>query len=203
MISRALISFFMLALAACETVPSSMDPDAFGTEMSGLASNPSIASVDEQLSLLLARTDLATEQRADALYMRAERRLDARFDLPGAIEDFEAFLQVQLEDPRVSTADRRKIFAAAEIETAQRRLARLQNLPDWFDDKVLMGDFAVAAARYRTAGITPTEAQLYLLKEGGFVCVGNSNQNLEAVHKYGTLREDAANAVWCEGPSVS
>ena len=203
MSSRFFVSFLLLAIVGCETVPASMDSLVFDAEMSRITENPSVASVDAELNQLLQRSDLTDVQRGDALFLRANRRLDGRFNLPGAIQDFETFTILLPEDARSSTAERRIVFAVAEIESAQARLAWLQNLPNWFDDKVLMGDFSAAAARYREAGITPNEAQLYLLREGRFICTGDDSGSDETVHKYGPLREDVEGAVWCSDPSLS
>jgi len=203
MLSRFIASFFLLAIAGCETVPASMDATIFDAEMSRLDKNPSVASADAQLNHLLARADLSAMQRGDALFLRAEKRLDGRFNLPGAIQDFDEFIRLMPDDARVSAAERRLVFAAAEIESAQARLARLQNLPNWFDDKVLMGDFVVAVARYREAGITPNEAQLYLMREGRFICADHNSPSAESVHKYGPVREDVEGAVWCDDPTLS
>jgi len=200
---RLLVSSLLFIVAACETVPASMDVAQFGAEMSRLDQNPSVASADAALDQLLSRSDLTEAQRGNVLFLRASKRLDGRFNLPGAIEDLQAFAVLQPEDPRASAAERRLIFAAAEIESAQARLARLQNLPDWFDDKVLMGDFADAAVRYRKSGLTPNEAQLYLLREGRYVCAAGDSGTAEIVHKYGPVREDVEGAVWCDDPSLS
>ena len=200
---RFFASVLLLAMVACETVPDTMDTLVFDAEMSRLNDNPSIASVDSQLETLLARSDLTQVQRGEALYLRANKRLDKRFNLPGAIADFEAFIQLSPEDTRVATANRRIVFAQSEIGSAQARLAQLQNLPDWFDDKVLMGDLDAATSRYRTAGITPNEAQLYLMREARFVCSADENADAETLHKYGPLREDVEGAVWCDDPSLS
>lgn len=207
MISRTFIGLFVFAVAACETVPATLDPALFESEISVIDENPSIAASEVQISTFLARTDLTPAQRADVLFLRAEKRLDARYDLPGALADFDAFIAANPEDPRVGTAERRKIFASSEIDSAQRRLALLQNLPNWFDDKVLMGDLEPAAARYRKSGLTPNEAHVYLLKEEGYICDSESDDastaSLHPVHNYGALREDVDGAVWCDDPSVS
>ena len=193
--------FFATAflVAACETVPATMDPDSFNTQVNSVTQNPSVFASDSALTELLARTDLTPVQRADALFLRAEKRLDGRFNLPGALEDYDAFAVLAMDDPRLVTAERRRVFVATEIENAQRRLARLQNLPDWFDDKVLMGEFDVAVARYRKAGLTPNDAQLYLLREAGLVCTGEGDK----VHQFGEEPDYAVDATWCADPSVS
>ncbi len=196
---RILLFAVAVSVAACETVPSTMDSMTFGAEIERVTANPSVFAADAELTALLERPDLTPVQRADALFLRAEKRLDGRYNLPGALADYEAFSALAPTDQRVTTAERRLVFVSTEIENAQRRLARLQNLPDWFDDKVLMGEFDVAAARYRKAGITPNDAQLYLLREAGIVCTGDG----EPVHQFGEVPDYAKDAIWCADPSVS
>lgn len=215
MISRSLIAIVVFGLAACETIPATMDPVLFDAELSQIDEIPSVASVERTTANFLTRTDLTPTQRANIVFLRAEKRLESRFNLPGAVADFEAFIAAIPEDPRVATAERRKIFATSEIDHAQRRLARLQNLPDWFDDKVLMGDIAAAAARYRKSGLTPNEFHVFLLREAGFICAGSSDDTASTeamsdpaserslVHNFGTMRDDVKGAVWCDNPSVS
>ena len=191
-------------VAACETVPSTLDPTVFATQMDAVSENPSVFASNAELTALLMRDDLTPEQRADALYSRAETRFEGRFDLPGALEDYDAFLALVPEDPRSAAVERRRVFAATEIENAQRRLARLQNLPDWFDDKVLMGEFEVAVARYRKAGLTPNNAQLYLLREAGLVCTrSGETDETQVVDQFGYVPDYAVDAIWCPDPSVS
>lgn len=195
----SLICFAALILAACETVPETIDPAVFGTQIEQAEANSSVVSADARLTELLARPDLTVEQRADALYLRANKRFEGKYNIPGAMSDFDAFAALAPEDDRNSAIERRKVFAATEIENAQRRLAWLQTLEAWFNDKVLMGEMPVAAARYKSSGLTPTDFQLYLLKEGGFVCMGEG----EVVHKYGPKPSYAIDAVWCPDQSVS
>lgn len=189
----------VVSLGACATVPATMDPVLFETEKSRLESNPSIAASETQFGEILARTDLTDDQRADLLYLRADKRWEARFDLPGAITDLDQVVLLRPDDARVAGSKRRKVFAATEIENAQRRLAQLQNLPDWFDDKVLMGDLAPAVDRYRSSEITPTDAHFYLLREAGYVCDGEG----VPVHQHGPEPDYVRGAVWCDDPSVS
>ncbi len=186
-------------IAACETVPPTMDQTVFEAEVARVEANPSVASSDAELNKLLSRTDLTEDQQLDLLYLRADKRWAGKYNLPGAISDLGRALALRPDDTRVVEAERRTVFAATEIENAQRRLARLQNLPDWFDDKVLMGDLDAAAARYRSSGITPTDAQLYLLRESGFVCAGEGDR----VHQHGPEPDYVASAVWCSDPSLS
>lgn len=200
---RWLIGIAFAVLAACETVPATMDQAVFDAEITQLDNNPSIASTERSFERLLSRTDLTETQRADVLFLRAEQRLDHRFDLPRAIDDFDAFTVLQPEDPRAATSNRRVLFAQAEISAAQRRLAQLQNLSDWFDDKVLMGDLKAAAERYKQAGLTPNPAQLYLLREAGYICEPAAMPDAQPVQIYGEPRDDAVDAVWCEDPSLS
>lgn len=201
--SRFLGVVVLLAATACETVPPTMDPLLFQNEVSRLNAIASIGAIETATETLLARTDLTDTQRADALFLRAEKRLESRYDLPGAIVDFDRFIALSTDDPRVTAAERRKVFASSEIESAQRRLARLQNLTDWFNDKVLMGDLGAAATRYRQSGLTPNESHVFLLKESGYICPMTESETADPVHKFGTLRADVEGAVWCAHQSVS
>ena len=219
---RRLLACLSLSLiTACATVPATMDPVLFEADRARIAANPSIAGSETDLHDLLARTDLTPDQRLDLLYLRADKRWEARFDLPGAIGDLDRALSLAPEDLRASDAARRKVFAASEIDQAQRRLAQLQNLPDWFDDKILMGDLEAAAARYRASQLTPSDAHLYLLRESGFVCdpedgdeaaqdsgdqIGGEaadQPDFVPVHHHGPAPDYVIGAVWCSDPSVS
>ena len=199
MIFRPLICVSLITLAACETVPATLDPVVFASEAEQIKANPSVVSADAALTSLLVRTDLTPQQRANALFLRADKRWTAKYDLPGAIEDFEAFLALAPEDARISEVKRDEVFAATEIENAQRRLAGLQNITDWFDDKVLMGELDDGAARYKKAGLTPTDLHLYLLREAGYICTGND----DPVHLHGPTPEHATDASWCPVPADS
>ena len=121
---RTLISFFALGLVACETVPATYDEGLFAARVGAIEENPSVAAVDEELTELLARVDLTTDQRASALYLRAEKRFDGKYNIPGAVEDYAAFAVLVPDDPRLLNIERRQVFAATEIENAQRRLAQ-------------------------------------------------------------------------------
>jgi len=201
--SRIISLLLLMGVAACETVPATMDPTVFEADIARMSQDPNLAAAETDLSTLLTRADLTVEQRAEAGLLRGQTRLDARLNLPGAIADFDQFVQLQPEATQVALAKRRKLFASEEIDAAQRRLARLQNLSDWFDDKVLMGDIADGAARYQSAGLTPNPAQLHLLKMRGYVCTQETRADGEPVQQYGAPREDTAGAVWCEDPSDS
>ena len=204
---RTLITVFAFSLAACETVPATYDVARFAEQVGAIEENPSALAADKELTTLLAREDLTIDQRASALFLRAEKRFDGKYNLPGAVDDYAAFAVLVPEDPRNRVVERRQVFAASEIENAQRRFARLQTLSAWFDDKVLMGDLDAAAARYKTSGLTPTDHQLYLLREADYVCdaaIDAENQTAgEPVHRYGERPDYAETAVWCETPTVS
>lgn len=206
----------VMGLVACATVPANMDPELFQTQRTEIATNPSIAASEAAFADLLSRTDLSEDQRIDLLYLRADKRWESRFNLPGAVADLDRVLALRPDDLRASDGERRKVFARTEIEQAQRRLAQLQNLPDWFDDKALMGDLEAGAARYRASGLTPTDAQLYLLRESGYVCRGIAEEagdrapealppgaRRDPVHRHGPEPDYVAGAVWCTDPSLS
>ena len=195
---RSLLVVIAIGAAACETVPSTMDPALFASEIATIETDASAVSSDATLTRLLARTDLTPDQRAEALYLRSKKRFEGKFNVPGALADYDAFALLVPEDPRLASIERHKVFASGEIENAQRRLAQLQNLSDWFDDKVLMGDLDLAAARYRSSGLTPTVEQLQILRAGGFICAGEG----DAVHQFGEQPDYAVDAVWCPDPTM-
>lgn len=199
---RYLIPILLLGFAACETVPPEpeiveMSQAGFDEVFTRAQSNPSPASVDKALSELLNRTDLSEMQRAEALYLRADKRWRGKFNAPGAASDYEQFLQMRPLDSKVADARRHQGFARNDARAAESRLRSLQNLSKWFDDKVIMGAFPEAAARYRRSGLTPTERQTYTLREGGYICSGGSDG--QRVHKYGPTPSYAAGLVWCGG----
>ena len=198
----ATIFALTLGLAACETVPTSMDPVVFETELATVESDPNPASADGSFTALLAQT-LSDEQRASTLFARGDKRLNTKFNLPGALKDFDAFLALAPEDPRTATANRRKLFVSEEIEAAERRLAQLQNLSDWFDDKVLMGDVSAGAERYKASGLTPNAGQFYLLQVSGYICGPTETEDRPLVHQHGPEPEHVNGAVWCRDQSVS
>ena len=198
---RIILSAALIGLAACETLPATYDPVVFDGQIEAINTNPSTVAKDRELSDLLMRDDLTVEQRASALFLRGQNRFEGRFNLPGAIEDFRAFSLLVPEDPRTATIARHEVFANTEIENAQRRLARLQTLSAWFDDKVLMGDLDAGALRYKSSGLTPTDQQLYLLKEAGYVCAGDEGG--APVHRFGEMPDYAADLGWCAETDLS
>ena len=198
---RFILSVAAIGLAACETLPATYDPVVFEGQIEAVKTNPSTVAKDRELSRLLMRDDLTLEQRASALFLRGQNRFEDRFNMPGAIEDFRTFTLLVPEDPRTAAITRREVFATTEIENAQRRLARLQTLSAWFDDKVLMGHLEAAALRYKSSGLTPTDQQLYLLKEAGYVCIGEGEG--APVHRFGDLPDYAADHVWCAPTDLS
>jgi len=202
---RFLFAYVALIITACASTPATYDPVLFAADMQRQDLNPSTIAADAEMTVLLGRVDLTELQRADLLFMRAEKRLDAKYNLPGAIADYQAFILLMPEDPRSAVIGRRTVFAESEIKTVQRRLAQLQNLSDWFDDKVRMGDLEVAAVRYRASSLTPSAGQLHLLREAGFVCAADTDTAVATnpVHSFGIAPEYAAGAVWCDDPSLT
>lgn len=204
---KSLFPALLIGLAACETVPVEeeapplvMEQVSFSSALERARTNPSPPSADLGLSNLLSRTDLTSEQRAEALFLRAEKRRLGNYNLPGAVADYEAFLVLRPLDSKASFAKRDVGFARNSIRSAERRLAYIQTLPAWFDDKVLMGRLPEAAARYERSGLTPTERQIYTLREAGYICATGSGKR---VHNYGALPSYAQNLTWCAAKPVA
>lgn len=199
MIRRILIPATLVFMAACATTPPpEMPVDAFEAAMTDAKANPSPASVDIVLSALLARDDLNQLQRSEILFVRAEKRQAGAFNLPGAVADLDAFLAARPEDLRVADAQRLRELANLSVEGATDRLSRLQNLRNWFDDKVALGALSEAAARYQASGLTPTAQQTYTLQEAGYVCSTTESEAADPLHTYGPEPDYATGLVWCE-----
>ncbi|MEL8054925.1 MAG: hypothetical protein AAGK66_02130 [Pseudomonadota bacterium] len=192
-------------LTACETVPVeevpvTMDPVEFSALFERAKANPSPPSADQALTELLARSDLTEEQRVEATYLRAEKRRTGNFNLPGAVTDYDAFLATRPLDPKAADAKRHLGTTKTRIRSAEQRLAYLQTLRAWFDDSVLMGRVSEAAARYEKSGLTPTEAQVYTLREAGYICATGTGKR---VHNYGAMPSYVQNLTWCPSEPVS
>lgn len=205
MFYRFLFPALVLGLAACETVPVEeppvmMEQASFNTELERARANPSPPSADRILSSLLSRTDITDAQRAEALFLRAEKRRLGNFNLPGAVSDYEAFLALRPLDSKAAFAKRDLGFSKTSIRSAERRLAGLQTLPAWFNDKVLMGRLPEAASRYERSGLTPTERQVYTLREAGYICATGSGKR---VHNYGAMPSYVQNLTWCAAKPVA
>ena len=200
LIIAAFSASLLVGLSACETVPEAepeMEQAGFEQIMARAATNPSPAAIDRDLTGLLARTELSDDQKAKIYRLRGEKRWRGGYNKPGAIEDFDSFLAMRPSDPEAANVRTERRSAQSEISGHQRRLRGLQTLPAWFDDKVAMGGIAEAAARYRKSGLTPTDRQVYTLREAGYVCTNASGG--EAIHRYGALPAYAASLVWCPG----
>jgi len=200
LVSATFSASLLIVLSACETVPeapSAMEQAGFEQVMARAASNPSPAAIDRDLTALLARTELSDDQKAKIYRLRGEKRWRGAFNKPGAIEDFDSFLAIRPADPEVANVRIERRSAQSDISGHQQRLRGLQTLPAWFNDKVAMGDIAEAAARYRKSGLTPTDRQVYTLREAGYICTNASGG--EAIHRYGALPAYAASLVWCPG----
>ncbi len=197
----------LIALAACETTPpppTEMDQATYAETMRRADANPSAVAVDRDLSALLARSDLSEDQQARIHLIRARKRWRGGYNKPGAVADFKAFLRLLPLDPEAARVRVEQGHVRTEIRQHEQRLVGLQTLPNWFDDKLAMGALDEAAARYRKSGLTPTDNQVYVLREAGFICAdGAGGSGGEPVHQHGTRPAYAANLVWCPMPANS
>ena len=200
---RYVLPALILGFAACETTPPApvtMEQTAFEEAYRLAEANLSPVSADEVLSDLLTTQVLSPAQRAELLYLRAEKRRAGKLNYPGAATDYEQFLNLLPEDARAASARSHLGALRAAIQSAQARLSRLQSIDDWFDDKVLLGNLPEAAARYQTSGLTPTERQVYTLREAGYICATGLG---EPVNNFGGLPAYAQDLTWCLVDPVS
>ncbi len=189
-------------LGACETIPvqQGMELESFEAAIKRVQDNPSAAAVNRDLTRLLAQP-LTDDQKAQTYLLRAERRWKGNFDKPGAMTDLEAYLVLRPLDPGSEQVRTDQRMIQSEITRHEQQLSGLQTLPKWFDDKVALGAIDEAAARYKKSGLTPTDLQVYTLREAGFICTEAAGG--DAIHKFGDVPAYAANLVWCPGKPIA
>lgn len=179
----AAIGAFMLV--GCETVPQevNMQPSAFQTAVSRATSAWHPYAGIQDLSTMLETQTLSSAQRARVLYERGRLRTENAIELPNAIQDLQqaAALQATVV-PEEGATTVRSIpdtssmirIAEAKLQLSRARLAGLQTLPQWFDDKVAVSEVAEAADRYRNSGLAPDPFDAGLLEAGGYLCRSTS-----------------------------
>ncbi len=200
----SLLGSFMacVLITACETpAPIIMDPVAYQSDYMRAQSSGSIIHAEALLSQLLERTDLSTDQRADAYLLRANMKRQFNYDLPGALVDYQSYLDAQPEGFEAADIRAEMQAAEAEVRAAQSRLSGLQTLSQWFSDMLIMGQLEQAAERQKKSKITPTDHHTYILREAGYICTGPSQT--PSIHTYGDEPEYARGLVWCESGEVS
>lgn len=192
-------------LAACASTPPPVEisPAEFQNIIGQASASESVVRVDRDLSALLARPAASVEQKAQAHYLRGHKRWHSAYNLPGALADFERFVALAPLDERVEETRAIQITIAEDIRTLEQRLAGLQTLENWFDDKVAMGQLDEAAGRQRRSGLAPNVSQTDLLREAGYICVdGASAPGTQPVHQHGdNAPEHVIGLVWCSGDS--
>lgn len=198
MIRKTLLAAILVSIAACETVPVQMPPEAFDAVMTETAAHTSVPYVERLIAEALEREDLSVSQRMALLQQRADKRSEARYDLPGAIADLETVIGEASEGQDTSDVEAQKSQITTMIEQVEGRLSGLQNLRNWFDDKVAMGALDEAALRYQRSKLTPTAQQTYTLQEAGFVCAKGERDGGDAYHTFGPVPDFAEGLVWCD-----
>ena len=184
-------------ISACTTTP---PPEPQGPPPESVIAQ-ALADADPyraevRLSELLARTDINTLQRADALYHRASlRRLGADNRL-GAVDDYTEMLTLAPDHAMADKAQLERDYAEDDLAALQASLQRMLNLPAWFDTAWVMGRHEEAAARYQRSGISPTEQQVYKLQARRFICGVDGAGG--PVHRLGDERPDLDGLTWCQ-----
>ena len=189
----ALCGLGALFLAACETppeVPVEMDPAAFqaAVNQADTAWHP-YAGINQLTEIADTRV-LSSAQRSRLLFERAKLSTEAGIDLPQAIQDLRAVRSSGTTPSLNAEADQLLTLAEAKLEAARARLAGLQNLSNWFDDKVATGEISAAADRVQKSGLSPNPQDAGLLEAAGYLCrkslgtsddwaYGEDNQHLE------------------------
>lgn len=184
----------LLLAAGCATLPADPGPPPETVVDAAIAdANPYHAI--EVLTGLLARTGLAPEQRAEALYHRASIRRQAGDDRRGAIADFEEMLALAPEHPLASRARTELDFTRKDIAAIEASHDRLLTLSQWFDGMWALGEHDVAAARIQRSGLAPNQGQAEKLLAAGYVCPDDDPES--RLHVYGEPHEYLIGLKWC------
>ncbi|HAO35995.1 MAG TPA: hypothetical protein DEB28_17635 [Hyphomonas sp.] len=185
-----------LLLAACATAPEAADsgPPPETVIAQALAdSNPYDA--EAMLSELLALNSLTAEQRVQALYHRGSLRRQAADNRLGAIEDFEALLEIAPDHALAANARTELDYVRTDVEQIKVSMNRFLTLAQWFDGTWTLGGHEEAVARYRSSGLPPTPEQVETLVAAGYICeAGESDVRL---HEFGEDRDDLTGLEWC------
>ena len=189
-------------ISACTTTP---PPEPQGPPPESVIAEALIEAdpyrAEARLSTLLARTDITTQQRADALYHRAGlRRLGAENRL-GAADDYTEMLALAPDHALSEKARLELDYTREDIASLQAGLQRIMNLPNWFESAWVLGRHEEAAARYQRSGISPTPTQVAKLRARGFICGAEGEGG--PVHQLGDERTDLEGVTWCRSLLVS
>lgn len=200
---RLLTFFFLLAPLAsqggCSNTPDPvplMDAVSLSETIQKAKTTPNVFEAEEIIATVLSDPTLKKADRLDALLTRARVRHDAKYNRPAALEDINAALSLfDPADPAASEwADFRDELALM-IQTHASRLQGMQNISDWADDKIGLGEVRTVAERYRKARLTPSEGQTQLLDQAGFICP--STEEGRPIHRFGTPPAYIRRLVWC------
>lgn len=200
----ALACLGALMIAACETPP---EPP---TEMEAAAFQSAVADARDEwhpyasinkMTALLENEVLSPSQRSRLLFERAKLETEARINLPRAIRDLREVQSVSTTTLFNDQTDALIEQAEASLAAARARLAGLQNLPNWFDDKVAVGEIGLAADRFRESGLSPDPQDAGLLEAAGYLCrksLGNSDD-----WQYGYDNQHLEKLEWCKANDIS
>lgn len=187
----------MAALAACTTSAPSTGMDGnFETVLAEALGTANPYEADAAMTALLARTDLSDDQRARALYRRGSLRRMEGNDRPGAVEDFEAMLEIAPSHALAGNARTELSFARTDLQNLQANELRLLTHAEWFDTVWALGKRQEAADRYRNARLSPTVEQVKSLEQAGFICSSDGEGPL--VYQLGDMRDDLKGKTWCD-----
>lgn len=185
-------------LAGCETTPPADDLSGnFEAVLAEALGTPNPYEADAAITALLSREDLTEDQRARALYRRGSLRRMEGNDRPGAVEDFEAMLDMGPSHALAGNARTELSYTRKDLKRLQANERRLLNHAEWFDTVWALGKRDEAASRYRKARLSPTAAQVIVLEQTGFIC--GSDGGGPDVYQLGDMRSDLKDKKWCDG----
>ena len=199
----ALAALTAVLLGACETSPKlvPMEPAAFEAAVTDARSSwHPYASINAFTKMAETQT-LTPVQRAKVLYERGAIRTEQSIELPAAIDDFQQAAAIPENGLASSDIEQRIEVAQAKLDAARSRLAGLQTLPEWFDDKVAIGEVSAAAERFRNSGLAPDPYDAGLLEAAGYLCRAPSGEGQR--WEYGENTAHLSELKWCETGATS
>lgn len=193
-----------LLASACSTppepAPTALNDDEFErlVALAQVPDNP--FREDQNLTRILQRPELNTDQRLQVLGMRAAVRSATAANLVGAIADYEQMVRIAPYGHRLAkVAADEKVYSETQKGYIDRRLAAgpAANPVQYFSDLMQLGRHAEAASFARASMIDLTGPQAEKLTKAGYLCEGPGFVGRS--YRWGSGGSGAHTVYWCDG----
>jgi len=199
-----LSSVFIVVLAltllvGCATQPEQtpeLDTVSVSDAIQKAKTTPNVFAAEKMIADILSISGLSRSDRLDAHLTRARVRQDSGYNRPGALEDMNVALPLfSSAEPATPQWYQYRDMISKMVQDHSSNLRRLQNISDWANDTIGLGDIDSVAKRYRKSKLTPTEGQVQILEQAGFICM--SPNEGRPVHRFGQPPAYSRGLVWC------